>query len=233
MDNTSYPNIIITGSFRSGTTLLYLLFPHAFKDVIINGKESDALATQLPPVYKWRVSKRPNDIHRVRRICELLDPHIIYMIRDPRDCIVSWEKSKNSYHVSFNEWQRNILFAESCKSPRLIFLRFEDLVLQPTQAQALLMERIEGLEKQRDLAECYQEIDPNSPIVHQLSHDSGPEASGETIRPLDPSVIGCWRYNKVRVREQLERFPELEAALEKYDYEKDDGWQEQLNESDP
>jgi hypothetical protein len=232
VSDTAAPNIIITGSFRSGTTLLFLLFPHAFKEVITNRGESGALETRLPVTFKWRVCKRPNDIHRVRIIYELLDPYIIYMIRDPRDCIVSWKEIKGDYHLSYNEWQRNLLFAESSKSRKLIFVRFENMILRPAETQALLLERIEGLEEQCDLARCYQRVDGNSPIVRQLSHDSGPRRSGETIRPLDPSVIGAWRHHKGRVRDQLRQFPELQAALEKYEYEKDASWQQLLDEAD-
>ncbi|MGD2124847.1 MAG: sulfotransferase [Desulfobacteraceae bacterium] len=228
-DNLLPPNIVITGSFRSGTSLLFLLFPHAFRDVIISGDESDALETKLPSSFKWRVSKRPNDIHRVRVIYKKLDPYFIYMIRDPRDCLVSWKQSKNNYHIiSFNEWLRNLLFAESSKSTKLIFLRFEDMIRDPIQTQNHLLERVEGLEKLHDLDQCYRYIDRDSPVTQQLSHDSGPTMSSETIRPIDPSVIGSWRHHKLRVREQLKQFPEMQAVLEKYGYEEDDSWQNSL-----
>ena len=230
MEDKLPPNIVITGCFRSGTTLLYLLFPHAFEDVIVSGEESDALETLLPARYKWRVSKRPNDIHRVRVIHEKLDPYFIYTIRDPRDCIVSWKDAKNDYHLSYNEWQRNLLFAESSKSPKMIFVKFENLILHPNEAQTYLMTRIDGLKKRFDLSECYKYADPNSPVAHQLTHDSGSTRNGRTIRRMDPSVIGSWVYDKERIREQLAKFPELQAALEKYGYEEDDSWQKLLDE---
>jgi len=230
MANTAPPNIIITGAFRSGTTLLYLMFPHAFKDVAISGDETDALDTFLPADRKWRVSKRPNDIHRVRILTERLDPYFIYLIRDPRDCVVSWKAVKNDYHLSFNEWLRNLLFAESARTEKLLFLRYEDMVLKPSETQVRLVAGIPGLEKAEDLAECSRLIDANSPIAHQLTHDSGPERDGQTVRPLDRSPIGAWRHDKRRVRDQLSAFPEMQAALEKYGYEADDAWQADLDE---
>ena len=219
------PNIIITGSFRSGTTLLYLMFPLAFEDVAISGDESDAMDTLLPAGRKWRVSKRPNDIHRVRILTEKLNPYFIYLIRDPRDCIVSWKDLKNDYHLSFNEWLRNLLFAESARSTRLIFIKYEDMILTPSKVQDCLTDRIAGLEKSRDLADCSQLIDPASPITHQLTHDSAPNKTKETIRPLDKSGIGGWVHDKERIHGQLAAFPEMQAVLEKYGYEADDTWQ--------
>lgn len=230
MDNTLPPNIVITGSFRSGTTLLMLLFPHAFRDVTIHNGEVSALQIQLSASYKWRVSKLPNDIHNVRVLYKRFDPYIIYMVRDPRDCIVSWKEKKNDYHLFYDEWQRNMLFAESSKSSKLIFIKFEKLILQPEEVETYLLERIEGLEKQRDLAKSYKYMDRKNPFVHQLTHDSGPNRSGDTIRPLAPSVIGSWKHDKPRIRNQLAKFPEMQAALEKYGYEEDDSWQKLLDE---
>jgi len=230
MEDKLPPNILITGSFRSGTTLLYLLFPHAFENVIISGEESDAFETLLPAKHRWRVSKRPNDIHRVRVIHKKLNPYFIYMIRDPRDCIISWKAVKDDYHLSYNEWQRNLLFAESSKSPKMIFIKFEDLILHPNETQTYLMTRIVGLEKRFDLSESSKYADPNSPVAHQLTNDSGPTINGRTIRPMDPAAIRSWVYDKERIREQLAKFPEIQAALEKYGYEKDDTWQKLLDE---
>ncbi len=228
MEVTLPPNIVITGAFRSGTTLLLLLFPYAFRDVITHEGEITALNVQLPSVYKWRVSKLPNDIHHVRILHEKLDPYIVYMLRDPRDSIVSWKEIKNDYHLSYDEWQRNLIFAESAKSPKLIILRFEDLISRPEQIENTIVERIQGIEKKCNFAECYKYMDSKSPYLHQLTHDSGPNRSRENIRPMDQSVIGSWRYDKVRIWQQLKKFPEMQATLEKYGYEKDDSWQRLL-----
>lgn len=222
------PNIVIIGSWRSGTTLLFELFQHAFKDVTQNEAESDALDTLLPSGYKWRVSKRPNDAHHIRAIIEKIDPYFIYMLRDPRDCITSWRDSHKSYYMSFNEWMRNLLFAESGKSSKIFFQKFENLVLHPGQVQNDLCKKIVGLEKKYSLKECYTFINENSPIAFQLSHYSNESGTGEAIRAMDPTVIGSWKQHKRRIVEQLTDFPELQAALEKYGYEKDASWQNQL-----
>jgi hypothetical protein len=218
----SLPNIVITGSWRSGTTLLYLYFPVAFHDAVISGSESPALDTLLPASFTWRVSKSPNDIHRVREIREVLDPWIIYMLRDPRDCIVSWKPGKNDYHLAFNEWLRNLLFAKSYRGDKLIFVRFEQFVSESAIVQAHLAQDI-GLLVKMPFAKCHLHVPP-SPIQNQLARGG----TGATIRPLDPSVIGSWRRDKARVRQQLEQFLELQAALEWLGYEKDDEWQKDL-----
>lgn len=222
VDTLSPPNIVITGSWRSGTTLLYLYFPVAFHDVTISGLESPALTTQLPVSFEWRVSKSPNDIHHVREIHETFDPWIIYMLRDPRDCIVSWRPRAGDYHLAFNEWLRNLLFAKSYKGDWLLLVRFEQLVTEPEVVQARLAQDI-GLRPSVPFAECHDHILPN-----QMHHQLARGGTGPTIRPLDPSVIGSWRREKGRIRQQLEQFPELQAVLEWLGYEEDDAWQDDL-----
>jgi len=230
------PNIVITGAWRSGTTLLYLLFPHAFADVCTTGGESDALETLLSARFRWRVSKRPNDIHRIRSIVASFDPYFIYMLRDPRDCIVSWREERNGYYMAFNEWLRNRTFAESVGSAKLVTIKFEDLILRPNSVQDLLTRHIGGLEVKRQLDDCFTRMDELSPITFQLCRGVRPAAHSRanqqstTVRRPDPSVIGVWRNDKSRIREQLDSFPELQAALEKYGYEVDNAWQAELAE---
>lgn len=222
------PNIVITGSWRSGTTLLYLYFPIAFADVAISGVESPAMTTKLPAGFSWRVSKSPNDIHHVREIQAALDTWIIYMLRDPRDCIVSWKAAKHDYHLAFNEWLRNFLFAKSYRGNKLLWIRFEQLVRRPEAVQELLAEVI-GLQPVVPLAECHGHFVPHKgTIQHLLAHGVRGGSLGPTVRSLDPSVIGSWRRDKARIRQQLEQFPEMQAILEWMGYEENEAWQHEL-----
>ena len=222
------PNIVITGSWRSGTTLLYLYFPIAFADVAISGVESPAMTTRLPAGFSWRVSKSPNDIHHAREIQIALDAWIIYMLRDPRDCIVSWKTARHDYHLAFNEWLRNFLFAKSYKGDKLLWIRFEQLVRRPEAVQELLAEII-GLRPVIPLAECHRHFVPHGEMIYrQLAHGVRDESPGPTVRPLDPLVIGSWRRDKARVRQQLDQFPEMQAILEWLGYEENEAWQHQL-----
>ena len=221
------PNIVITGSWRSGTTLLYLYFPIAFADVIITGGESPAMTTRLPAGFSWRVSKSPNDIHHVREIQAALDPWIIYMLRDPRDCIVSWKAVKHGYHLAFDEWLRNFLFAKSHEGNKLLWIRFEQLVRRPEAVRELLAETI-GLQPAIPLAECHEHLIPHGTIQSQLAHGVRGGPLGPTVRPLDPSVIGSWRRDEARIRQQIEQFPEMQAILEWTGYEENETWQHEL-----
>jgi len=222
------PNIVITGSWRSGTTLLYLYFPIAFADVAISEVESPAVTTRLPAGFSWRVSKSPNDIHHVREIQVAIDPWVIYMLRDPRDCIVSWRDAKHDYYLAFNEWLRNFLFAKSYKGNRLLWIRFEQLVCRPEAVQESLAETI-GLQPVVPFAECHKVILLHKETIqHQLVHGVREGSLGPMVRPLDPSVIGSWRRDKARIRQQLEQFPEMQAVLEWTGYEEDEAWQHEL-----
>jgi hypothetical protein len=218
MTQTLPPNIVIIGAWRTGTTLMFFLFEHGFKDVITNQVESYAMETQLPAQYKWRVSKKPNDAHSIDKIYSLFNPYFIWMLRDPRDCIVSWKPRIDNYHLNFEEWKRNNDFIEKSISPRIIKIVYEHFIHHPDETQDYLIQQIEGLEKKRDFSGCYKQFDPGNEIIHQLSG----------IRPFDVTTIGKWRNDKPRIREQLEKYPDMQDYLEKYGYETDDTWQREL-----
>lgn len=220
------PNVVVTGAWRSGTTLLFMLMPQAFHEVSALETESDALDTELPQA-SWRISKRPNDIHRHAEIHNQMGAHLVYLQRDPRDCIVSWRPERSDYWLSFPEWARNWLFSMAAdRHERFHRIRYEDLVTQPDAVQNRLATAT-GMTIRTKFTEAIGTLDPSSPIAHQLRRNSGPR-QGPTVRPFDTSGVGTWRNDRVRIREQLERHPEMQAALELAGYEQDDAWQEGL-----
>ncbi|NIM10838.1 MAG: hypothetical protein GTO45_02510 [Candidatus Aminicenantes bacterium] len=218
----SPPNITIIGAWRTGTTLMFFLFEHGFKDVITNQVESYALETKLPTRYKWRVSKKPNDAHIIDKISALFNPYFIWMLRDPRDCIVSWKARISNYHLNFEEWKRNNDYIENHiagnPSHRVIKIVYEELIHRPDEIQEYLMEKISGLEKKRDFTGCYLHFDPGNEIIHQLGG----------IRPFDKRAIGKWKLDRQRIRGQLEKYPDLQDYLVRYGYETDESWQKEL-----
>jgi len=222
------PNVVITGAWRSGTTLLFLLFPPSFQDVVTPDGETAALETLLPCSSSWRLSKRPNDIHVAREIHAQFDPRIIYMLRDPRDCIVSWRLDREGYWMGFNEWLRNYLFSLAANQSRLATVRYEDLVSVPDEVQKDLIERIPGLILREPFSTAWQRINSDSPVSHQLVRSTGPTRQGPAIREIETTGIGAWRSDVPRVVEQLNAFPEMQAVLEICGYEADAQWQEEL-----
>jgi hypothetical protein len=212
------PNVVIVGAWRSGTTLMFFLFQNGFRNVVTNNRESYALETLLPARYKWRVSKKPNDAHSIDRIYAAIDPYFIWMLRDPRDCIVSWKSPINDYHLNFEEWKRNNDCIEKGKSSKIIKVVYEDLVTRPEEVQNYMMDCIPGLEKRNTFSVCHKYFDPSSEIIWQLNG----------IRPPDETSIGKWREDRRRIEEQLTRYPEMHEYLIKYGYEKDASWQKEL-----
>jgi hypothetical protein len=211
------PNVVIIGSWRCGTTLMFFSFSTGFKDVESSYEESYALETWLPPG-KWRVSKKPNDAHIMTDIIDKIDPYFIALIRDPRDAIRSWKAQKNDYHLDFKEWQRNQDCIEQHMGPKVIRIRYEDLVKDPNGVQLQMCARIPGLEIKRKFSECHTAFPQDSSILWQL----------DGVRPMEPSRIGIWQNQKSRIREQLEQHPEMQSELERYGYEHDSSWQELL-----
>jgi hypothetical protein len=221
------PNIVIIGAWRTGTTLMFFLFEHGFADVVTNQTESHAMETLLPARYKWRVSKKPNDAHDIDNISRRFNPYFIWMLRDPRDSIVSWKPRIDNYHLNFEEWKRNNDYIEkhtaANPSHNVIKVVYEDLVHRPDDIQRYLMEKIPGLEKKRDFSQCHRHFDPDNEIIHQLNG----------IRPFDKTAIGKWTADKPRIREQLAAYPDLQDYLVKYGYETGERWQETLIEDNP
>ena len=211
------PNVVIIGSWRCGTTLMFFLFSTGFKDVESSYEESHALDTLLPPG-KWRVSKKPNDAHVMASITNKIDPYFIALARDPRDAICSWKKQKNDYHLNFEEWKRNQDFIELHKGPKVIRMRYEDLVKDPDGVQLQICSKIPGLEIRRRFSVCHKDFPKDSRILWQL----------DGVRPMDSSRIGIWQNHKPRIREQLELYPEMQSALEHYGYELDSLWKVDL-----
>jgi hypothetical protein len=219
------PNVVIIGAWRTGTTLMFFLFEHGFKDVVTNQVESYALKTLLPAQHRWRVSKKPNDAHIIDKISALFNPYFVWMIRDPRDCIVSWKSRISSYHLNFEEWKRNNDYIENHidKNPshQVVKVVYEEFIHHPNQTQDYLAQTIAGLEKKRDFTQCHNYFDPDNEIIHQLSG----------IRPFDKTAVGKWKMDKQRIRAQLEKYPDLQDYLVKYGYETDETWQKELVQS--
>ena len=215
------PNIVIIGSWRCGTTLMFFTFAAGFKNVEASYEESHALETSLPSE-KWRISKKPNDAHCMADIIDEIDPYFIAMLRDPRDAIRSWKAQINDYHLNFKEWNRNQDLIEQCIGPKVLRIRYEDLVRDPNGVQRWIRERIPGLEIKRKFSDCHTAFPSNSDILWQL----------DGVRPIEPSRIGVWRKDKARIRQQLEQYPEMQSVLEFYGYESDTSWQRALYDED-
>lgn len=202
---------------RSGTTLLAELMRVSFKIDLYASHE--ASITALPAKNgKIFLTKRPKDILTVEPILKL-NPNltILYMIRDPRDMVVSKHGiAPDQYWSSFKYWKTYTAYGKRLEGhPRFITIRYESLVKEPDQIQKMIINRIPYLEKIQD----FSEFGSNSKVS-----DGSKEALGK-VRKISSSSIGAWKNHLPRVKDQLKKHGAISQDLIDYGYESNTNWE--------
>jgi hypothetical protein len=206
---------------RSGTTLVYELITHCF-EVQPFGKHEMSLFVDLkprPPVY---CSKSPNELVHVARVLRF-DPSLyaIYVLRDPRDVVVSrHSKFPDKYWVDMSIWLRNQKLANKLgKNKRFITVRYEDLVSDPDAVQNLLCERMPFLNKLHDFSAYSELVKPSPDALLAL----------RGVRPISQQSVGNWRNHLPRLKAQIQTYRPISEDLVRLGYETDDAWTSQLD----
>ena len=96
------------------------------------------------------VTKRPKDTMYMPTVIDD-DPeiYVIYVMRDPRDVIVSRHaKDKSVYYSNIRLWrQMHACAKQMAGHERFLEIRYEDFVRDPDETQQLITEKIPWLEK--------------------------------------------------------------------------------------
>ena len=172
------------------------------------------------------LTKRPRDIVLVEKVLRIMpNLFVIYMIRDPRDMIVSKHgKAPEQYWAGLKFWKTYTPFGRRIsKHPRVITVRYEDLATKPDQIQDEISARLPFLRKRAAFTR-----------YHELAHasDASVKALG-SVRPISPTSIGLWRQHLPRVAAQLEIHGSITADLIEFGYEQDDSWEKLLDGVEP
>jgi hypothetical protein len=172
------------------------------------------------------LTKMPQNLLVIQPLLRVMpNLYVIYMLRDPRDMIVSKHgMDKDRYWASLTYWKTYTPYGLRLQPhPRFITIRYEDLVTQPDVVQEYLMKKMPFLVK-RELFSKY----------HELAHPSkqSEDALGG-IRPISPSGIGNWHKHLPRVAGQLQIHGSITKDLIEYGYEKDGTWEKELEGIEP
>lgn len=210
---------------RSGTTLI--------TEMLIACFEIDLHTYHENSIFTWPwhwghvfVTKKPRDVILVEEVlASMQNLHVIFMLRDPRDMIVSRHgRTPDKYWCGLEFWKAYKPFADRLRMhPRFITVRYEDLVTQPDTIQKQLMEQMPFLRKKTLFSQFNELAQPSK--ASEL-------ALGGT-RTVSTDSIGNWRNHLPRVAGQIRIHGSLTKDLIDFGYEKDALWEQELQGIEP
>lgn len=203
---------------RTGTTLMTEMMIACFDIDLFNEHENTVLKKPRHTA-KVYLTKNPAELRKANIMLHVMsDLYVIFMLRDPRDAIVSKHNNDpDRYWGNLRFWKRFVnmnCIARLQKHPRFIMVRYEDLVTEPDCVQCILMERMPFLAKTADFSEYHKISCPSEKSVTALNG----------VRAPSTESIGKWKQHLPRVAGQLARHGPITEELITFGYEKDDKW---------
>ncbi len=210
--------IHITGAPRSGTTLLLALMLACFD--IDGGVRDERRLWRTPPKHRKIVcTKFPDETDFAGQMLNF-DPdlHVIFIVRDPRDVIVSRSHiAPERYLTNLRVWRDNL---EAAK-PRFGHKRFHlvhycDLAADPDCVQAQLVADMPFLKRLR----------PFSRFLDCAREEGGEwlKAMHMKLRPVAADSVGQWRGHLRRVKGQIQIHGDISDDLKFLGFEPDSAW---------
>ena len=200
---------------RTGTTLMAELMIACF--AIDAFDDHETRASKLRRDCATYLSKWPGEMALVRRRLRFdRNFHVICMLRDPRD-VVSSRHAKDGarYWAPLRLWKQNFRHAKALLDhPRVIPVRYEDLVSKPDEVQAEVARRLPFLDATGTFTDFHRRSNPTVEGVTALGG----------VRPVRSDRIGNWRNHLPRLAGQLARHGPVTAELIELGYEPDDEW---------
>jgi hypothetical protein len=212
---------IVACSPRSGTTLLhevmltcYSIDKHYEHEMRFNRVTADSGQLLL--------TKRPKDTIYMPAVLDCVaEFFVIYLLRDPRDVIVSRHgKDRSRYYANIRLWRE--LHAAARKmygQARFLEIRYEDFVSTPDAVQLAIEQRFPWLTRRHLFSEYHHHA--------TVSEKSAKAMHG--VRAIGSSSVGAWRQNVARIRGQQDRHGSLTPDLVECGYEPDAAWETLLD----
>lgn len=162
--------VYIRGCPRSGNTLMLLLCGAGFKNShILTAQDIPIPSKSNPNKITFGTFPSPEGFSykqvQADHFLDFEDAAIIFMIRDPRDVLVSEHGAKpgEPWIKDPKRWIDNALILKKIKEhERVLLIKYEDLVTEPDAIQEKIAVQF-GFEINRPFSDCWQYFQPISP----------------------------------------------------------------------
>jgi len=154
---------IVACSPRTGTTLLHEAMVTCFKvdkhyQHEVRFHQSDAKAGEV------LVTKRPKDTYYMSKVlADTPGLHVIYLLRDPRDAIVSRHaKDKTKFYSNIPLWRELHSYGKALRRfDNCIEIKYEDFVTNPDAIQQIIHDKFPWLEKRYAFSDYHKDVTPD------------------------------------------------------------------------
>ena len=190
-------------------------------DIDVSPPDEERLRALVPPGGRVLCTKSPDESDYALALLPF-DPdlHVIQMVRDPRDVIVSkYGPGPASYFTNLQSWRRNKPSARWRSHSRAHVVSYERLVNRPDAVQAELGAAMPFLRTVCAFS-AYSERASDLAVSRDLYWSEAMHA----IRPPGPESIGRWRQHLERVKGQIARHGDISDELIELGLEDNNSW---------
>jgi hypothetical protein len=212
---------IVACSPRTGTTLLHEAMITCFKVDKHYDHEIRFHLSSLDDA-DVMITKRPKDTYYMADVLSIAaDFNVIYLIRDPRDAIVSRHaKNKGKFYSNITLWRDLHAYGKGLRQfDNSLEIKYEDFVTDPDKVQLQIMEKFPWLEKLHNFSEYHLHANVSEGSLQALN----------SVRPISPASIGLWKKNLGRIKAQQQLHGSLTPELIELGYEQTADWEKQLD----
>ena len=215
---------IVACSPRSGTTLLHEVMVTCFK---VDQHYDHEMRFNLVSADDGQIliTKRPKDTMYMPDVIDDPQLYVIYVMRDPRDVIVSRHgKDKDMYYSNIRLWREMHGYAQTIVDhARFLQVSYEEFVTNPDAVQEKISTRFPWLKKLHNFSEYHEHA--------EVSEKS--KLAMNDVRPIAPTSVGKWKSNLGRIKGQQMTHGSLTPELVDCGYEKSDQWESALDGVEP
>ena len=215
---------IVACSPRSGTTLLHEAmvtclkvdkhYDHEVRFNLVTADDGDIVIT-----------KRPKDTMYMPAVIDDPELYVLYVMRDPRDVIVSRHgKNKDMYYSNIRLWREMHGYAKEISGhERFLQVGYEEFVSSPDVVQEQITTKFPWLETLHKFSDYH---------LHANVSEKSKLAMND-VRPIAPTSVGKWKQNLPRIKAQQEIHGSLTPDLIECGYESSADWEQVLNGVEP